>query len=945
MSISKETNLFKANSVNTNDKPFIKSNILKSVREQTTDYVNYIKRNRDLVQKDGAIKIPLKKKEIRYYLKFNKFSKEESAEIKELVFKNEFKRVSINNTNQQVEIESKNIKEDFVVLKDKNQVKSITIKWNDKLISLNYKSAIVFNVLTDKLNDRDKGKVEIDLFERNVYKVYTEQPNSNKNKALGISIKARNATENFIVLDTIEKLEFVYLKANDYQLKKQLEAIEALRNNPRKEHTPLQKLFDSSSKSVSYFEENIEYNHQEINFEILNDPEKYDGTNQQQDFVKKALRTKDFALLEGPPGSGKTTAIIELIIQLIKQNKRVLLVSATHVAVDNVVHRMLTTYKKQCEGLVVPIRIASNNSDIRKETVEPYELKTFIEKTKSEIVKNIESSPTSKSGVLLSESINSKSKSNDENTFDDLILKSANLVGGTMIGILQHPDIKNKKPGLQELFDVMIVDESSKVTFLDFIVPALYAKKWILVGDINQLSPYTEDNFINENIDSVINDNVLKDKIIGAYNVNKKLVSNEKWNKRTVKILFSKNHNEHDFAAYEVFKIPTNFEANEKNILKLNSVDLIICEPTEINKKIITEHVYVKAQVFENKIDQISFKNRQKSFHKNKGKRKNFPTYPFEFIGDKKQEWKELVGSNLNQIYQYRLDKKSNEEYKKEFEFLVPEEYRNGIENIRRIAMPSILELLQIGVGESKRKKDANQLIYKGFKEFDEIIKNKFQSLTYQHRMENEIASLSRKHFYKNENLTTAKTVTKIRVNHLSWYKPNEDKVIWIPNQDNTFREKSIKGASKNINPTEVRHIKEELENFLKLARNKPKEDGTNYEIAVLTFYTQQVGLIRQMLKVLSNNSKQYKVFTTGNVEITLSTVDKFQGDEADMVLLSFVKPTPKAFYNSPNRLNVALTRARFKLILYGNNKELIKKAQLDALREIASDVDSKLRR
>lgn len=945
MSVNNETNLFKANSVVTNDKSFIKSNILKSVREQTTDYVNYIKRNKILVQKDGAIKIPLKVNEVRYYLKFNTFSKAESAAVKELIFKNEFKRVSINNTNQTLEIESKNIKEEFIVLKGKNQVQSITIKWNDKLISINYKSAIVYNVLTDKLNERDRGKVEIDLFERNVYEVFAEQPSESRNKVSGISIKARSATENFIVLDTIENLDFVYLKANDYQLRKQLEAIETLRDNPRKEHTPLQKLFDPSSSAVTYFEENIEYNDEDIKFEILNDPEKYDGTDQQQNFVEKALRTKDFALLEGPPGSGKTTAIIELIIQLIKQNKRVLLVSATHVAVDNVIHRMLTTYKKQCEGLVVPIRIASNSSDIRKESVEPYELKTFIAKTKSEIAKNIQRRSLSKSGVLLSNSINSKSKSTDQTTFDDLILKSANLVGGTMIGILQHPDIKNIKSGIQELFDVMIVDESSKVTFLDFIVPALYAKKWILVGDVNQLSPYTEDDFINENIDSVIKDDVLKDKITCAYNVNKKLFSNEKWNKRIVKILFSKNHNENDFAAYEVFKIPTNFEASEKNILKLNSVDLIICEPNEIHKKIITEHVYVKAQVFENKINHVSFKNRQKNFHKNKGKRKNFPTHAFEFIVDKKQEWKELVGSNLSQMYQYRLDKKSNEEYKKEFEFLVPEEYRNGIESIRRIAMPSILELLQIGVGESKRKKDADQLIYKGFKEFDEILENKFQSLTYQHRMEDEIASLSREHFYKNENLTTAKTVTKIRVNHLSWYKSNEDKVIWVPNMDNTFREQNKKGASKNINPTEVHHIKEELEDFLKLARTNPKEDGSNYEIAVLTFYTQQVGLLRQMLKVISNNSKKYKVFTIGNVEITLSTVDKFQGDEADMVLLSFVKPTPKAFYNSPNRLNVALTRARFKLILYGNNRELIKKAQLEALRKMASDVESKLRR
>jgi superfamily I DNA and/or RNA helicase len=70
-----------------------------------------------------------------------------------------------------------------------------------------------------------------------------------------------------------------------------------------------------------------------------------------------------------------------------------------------------------------------------------------------------------------------------------------------------------------------------------------------------------------------------------------------------------------------------------------------------------------------------------------------------------------------------------------------------------------------------------------------------------------------------------------------------------------------------------------------------------------------------------------------------LSTVDKFQGDEADMVLLSFTKATKKAHYNSPNRLNVALTRARYKLMLYGNQKWLSRNAQLEALRSIASSV------
>ncbi len=63
----------------------------------------------------------------------------------------------------------------------------------------------------------------------------------------------------------------------------------------------------------------------------------------------------------------------------------------------------------------------------------------------------------------------------------------------------------------------------------------------------------------------------------------------------------------------------------------------------------------------------------------------------------------------------------------------------------------------------------------------------------------------------------------------------------------------------------------------------------------------------------------------------------------ADLVLLSFTKFTKKAFYNSPNRLNVALTRARYKLILFGNQKWLIKNAQLEGLRKLAENKTSRL--
>jgi superfamily I DNA and/or RNA helicase len=59
-------------------------------------------------------------------------------------------------------------------------------------------------------------------------------------------------------------------------------------------------------------------------------------------------------------------------------------------------------------------------------------------------------------------------------------------------------------------------------------------------------------------------------------------------------------------------------------------------------------------------------------------------------------------------------------------------------------------------------------------------------------------------------------------------------------------------------------------------------------------------------------------------VRISLCTVDRFQGHEADLLLLSFVRGGSKkrgavGFLNSPNRLNVALTRARYQIVIVGD--------------------------
>jgi len=52
-------------------------------------------------------------------------------------------------------------------------------------------------------------------------------------------------------------------------------------------------------------------------------------------------------------------------------------------------------------------------------------------------------------------------------------------------------------------FDFLIIDESSKTTFQEFLVPALYAKRWILAGDVMQLAPFTDQETIEDNFEQM----------------------------------------------------------------------------------------------------------------------------------------------------------------------------------------------------------------------------------------------------------------------------------------------------------------------------------------------------------------------------------------------------------------------------------------------------------
>ena len=79
----------------------------------------------------------------------------------------------------------------------------------------------------------------------------------------------------------------------------------------------------------------------------------------QKEAIYQALNSNSIFLLQGPPGTGKTQTITEMVYQFNKMNKKVLLSSQTHVAIDNVLERLPD------ELNILPIRLINSERKLK----------------------------------------------------------------------------------------------------------------------------------------------------------------------------------------------------------------------------------------------------------------------------------------------------------------------------------------------------------------------------------------------------------------------------------------------------------------------------------------------------------------------------------------------------------------------------------------------------
>ncbi|WP_107039399.1 AAA domain-containing protein [Brumimicrobium mesophilum] len=154
-----------------------------------------------------------------------------------------------------------------------------------------------------------------------------------------------------------------------------------------------------------------------------------------------------------------------------------------------------------------------------------------------------------------------------------------------------------------------------------------------------------------------------------------------------------------------------------------------------------------------------------------------------------------------------------------------------------------------------------------------------------QYRMTPEIAGFSSRYFYDGKLQTHAESVP--------------ESMIFYDTAGAGFDEKRLENSRSTANPEELRIVRENIENWV----------GKDQSAVFISPYSSQVELAKEELK-----------------DVKVSTIDAFQGQEADVIILSLVRSNGEGkigFLSDYRRMNVALTRAKKKLIVIGDSATL----------------------
>ena len=202
---------------------------------------------------------------------------------------------------------------------------------------------------------------------------------------------------------------------------------------------------------------------------------------------------------------------------------------------------------------------------------------------------------------------------------------------------------------------------------------------------------------------------------------------------------------------------------------------------------------------------------------------------------------------------------------------------------------------------------------------FEELIKLypfKSQLLNVQYRMNSLLMKFPNEEFYNN-NLKSDSSVDEININDILSSNKNEEAMLFIDTSKVIDNEENHLKDSKSI----INEVEAEI--AIKTANNYLNNGIEEEDIGIISPYADQV-------KIIQNQTP-----------VEVKTVDGFQGREKEIIIISTVRSNNNGnigFLKDLRRLNVAITRAKRKLIIIGNKNTLMTNPTYERLIKFAEE-------
>lgn len=210
----------------------------------------------------------------------------------------------------------------------------------------------------------------------------------------------------------------------------------------------------------------------------------------QQDAVRFGLAARDFAVIHGPPGTGKTTTVVELICQAIARGDRVLACAPSNTAVDNLLERLIQMSQKVVR-IGHPARVSEQLRSFTLDgLVEAHENTAIVRDMRREADALFRQSDKWTRAKRTREDRHYQRKEAKQLLFQAKLLEKQ-----AIDSVIDTADVVCATTTFNEdllgdrRFDLCVIDEACQSTEPGCWVPLLRSDRLILAGDHQQLPP------------------------------------------------------------------------------------------------------------------------------------------------------------------------------------------------------------------------------------------------------------------------------------------------------------------------------------------------------------------------------------------------------------------------------------------------------------------------